>query len=109
MVIYIPQPLTAGSYYLEYLKRFGKESLEAWRKEISAAVVTTAIAWWLTRHNPDALENAISIIEANLIWFPFFVIWYLIRTPLHLHRHHYERAGSNPISSLLKNPFLLQL
>ncbi len=101
MVIHVGlgQPLTARSYYSEYLKHFGKASLEAWRKEISAAVVTTGIAWWLTRHNPDALENAVSIIEANLIWFSFFVIWYLVRTPLHLHQLHYERAGSRPISA----------
>jgi hypothetical protein len=82
-------------YYWEYLKRFGKESSETWRRDFLIAFLLAIIPTFLARGNRTVWEGAVLGAVAALLLFGAFALWHLVHTSFILYheRTHPEFGG----------------
>jgi len=76
-------------YYWEYLKRFGKEASETWRRDFLVAFLLALIPTLLAWGNRTVSEGAILAAISALLLFGLFAVGHLVHTSFVLYR---ERA-----------------
>jgi hypothetical protein len=82
-------------YYWEYLKRFGKESSETWRRDFLIAFLLAIIPTLLAWGNRTVWEGAVLAAVAALLLFGAFALWHLVHTSFILYheRNQPESTG----------------
>jgi hypothetical protein len=86
---HVHEGVYGARYYWEYLKRFGKESFETWRKDFVIAFLLAIIPVFLAWGDLTALESGLLGAEATILLYSIFALRHLIHTSLILFR---ERA-----------------
>jgi len=91
----------AFPYYWEYVKRFGKESSETFRRDFLVSVLV-AIATWVIGHGDRSVADGVVLgLEATLTAFALIAVVHLLHVSLLLHRERYhpENGGIEFVSS----------
>jgi len=93
------QNVAGRRYYWAYLKRFGKESTETWRRDFGIAFVLALITTVLSWGDRTALEGALLGLDAIVILFGIIAITHLFHTSflLFCERGHPDHGGIRPI------------
>lgn len=76
-------------YYWEYLKRFGKESSETWRRDFLITFLLAIIPIFLRWGNRTVWEGAVLGADSAFLLFGVFAVGHLVHTSFILYR---ERA-----------------
>ena len=89
------QKIPGHRYYWEYLKRFGKESAETWKRDFGIAFVLALITTILSWGDRTALQGALLGLDAIVILFGVIAIAHLFHTSFLLFRErdHPDHGG----------------
>jgi hypothetical protein len=82
-------------YYWEYLKRFGQESYETWRRDFLIAILLAIIPTIFKWKDRTVWEGAVLGTISALLLFGVFALWHLVHTSFILYheRAHHEFSG----------------
>jgi hypothetical protein len=91
----------AFPYYWEYIKRFGKESIQTFRRDFLVSVLVAIATWIISRGDRGIADGVVLGLEASFIAFALIAIVHLVHVSLILHRERYhpENGGIELISA----------
>jgi len=101
-MLYSQQQTRTGAiqYYWEYVKRFGKESAETFRRDFFVSILIAALTWLLGHGDRSVRDDVVLGLEATFAAFSIIALGHLVHVShiLYRERFHPETGGMEVVS-----------